>query len=238
MIHFKGSCTVAGLDRVHGKTSREENGSRRLLPQKCQKKTLKTLITSAIELIHLQEALRSTTWPVPLKKKGKKRWPLRNFEWSTVTSTWRSKWPSTSFSEQRIISSGKKKRACQREGSGVLNHRSLRILKHLPEWKPKTFIGRLKLSWMREESSQRLIAWGEKSILTSFVCTASVNRRILGNMSVGLSCQRPHHSAGCGCLRFAAFFYILNETLHMIPIKAGWELSNVLCWVCVCLCAC
>lgn len=50
-------------------TSWEEKDLRRLLPQKCQKTTLETLITFMIELLLLKGTLRSMNRLVPLKKK-------------------------------------------------------------------------------------------------------------------------------------------------------------------------
>lgn len=50
------------------------------------------------------------------------------------------KMASNRFLRAELSAQEKKKRTCQMEGSGVLNHWSLRILKHLPEWEPKLLL--------------------------------------------------------------------------------------------------
>lgn len=73
-----------------------------------------------------------------------------------VISTLKLKWPSTGFWEQNY-QLRKKKKTCQRVGSGLLNHRSLRILKHLPKEEPKLLLEEFNLTEWRKNYGRSLL---------------------------------------------------------------------------------
>lgn len=138
---------------------KKKRGFDKIIVPKVPDRDAETLISFMILLLHLKQALRSWNGSIflkrtpffhhhPLKKKKKrsrrrKWWQVRNFKKNAVTSACQLKWLLTSFSQQNY-QVRKKKKSCQKVGSGVLNHWSARILKSpTPSWKgANTFIGR------------------------------------------------------------------------------------------------
>lgn len=112
---------------------------------------------------------------------------------NAVTSTWWLKWPSTGFSEQNH-QLGEKKKTCQREGSGVLNHWSLRILKHLPEWEPKLLLEEFNFPEWRMNYSRSLLC-GAKIHRTSFKLPPKQQLVVQDRVQEKNEEDCPHHLA-------------------------------------------
>lgn len=123
------------------------------------------------------------------------------------------------------LSAQEKKRTCQREGSGVLNHWSLRILKHLPEWEPKLLLEDFNFpEWGK---NYRILLCGAKIHLDLiFMCTIKWPSTSSwwfqsGHQEKNGEDSRKH-------LQFGHVVTVLDTQLAAASVKPIWTLVLVL----------